>query len=400
MCNMLLDRWNKVLSRKTADIALRSPGNEIGTTFGEIDRLSYTIETSGDFVQAIGASADFFPSLIAAWRAGKPALLLETGKCAPRPILCEIPSGTALIKQTCGASGITRSLFFSQQQILAEGENNIIGLGLLEDRPGLAAISLAHSYGFGCLALPLLLAGIPLEITAGPMPMFLQPGLDRHPRVFLPGVPAMWKTWQQTQITSHPAISLAISAGSPLSLDLEHSIHSENGLRIRNFYGTSETGGIAFDNSPTPRIRPDFVGNLLPNITAQADRSGRISVTTPARAIGTDTEAWENEFASPTYLSLDQGEVSGSQVYLTRCIGASINVAGRKVSPDRLESIITSLEGVASARIKRGFSRDFERFEEIRAKITLLPDYDKKQIREQLRKRLESWEMPRQWEFL
>lgn len=396
---MLLDRWNEVLSRKAADIAFRSPGNDTGTTFGEIDRLSATIDISGDFVPAIGSSVDFFPSLIAAWRARKPALLLETGKCAPRPIHCEIPPGTALIKQTCGASGISRSLFFGQDQVLAEGENNLANLGLHPDRPGLAAISLAHSYGFGCLALPLVLAGIPLEITAGAMPMFLQPGLDRHPQVFLPGVPAMWKTWHQTEITAHPAISLAISAGSPLSLDLEHSIHSETGLRIRNFYGTSETGAIAFDNSPSPRTRPDFVGKLLPAVSAKTDRSGRISVTTPARATGTDIEAWENEFASPTYLTLDQGEVSDSQVHLTRCIGSSINVAGRKVSPDRLESIITSLEGVSSARIKRGFSRDFERFEEIRAQITLLPGHDKKQIREQLRQRLESWEMPRQWEF-
>ncbi|MEP2774323.1 MAG: hypothetical protein ABJQ29_17210 [Luteolibacter sp.] len=396
---MLLDRWNEVLARKTDVIAFRSPGNDAGTTFGEIDRMACGIDISGEFVPTIGSSPDFFPSLIAAWRAGKPALLLETGKCAPRPILCEIPPGTALIKQTCGASGISRSLFFGNAQVLAEGENNLNGLGLHEDRPGLAAISLAHSYGFGCLALPLVLAGVPLEITAGAMPMFLQPGLDRHPQVFLPGVPAMWKTWHQTGITAHPAISLAISAGSPLSLDLEQSIHSENGLRIRNFYGTSETGAIAFDNSGSPRVRASFVGNLLPGIAAETGTSGRISVTTPARATGSDTAAWENEFATPAYLTLDQGEISGSKVHLARCIGAAINVAGRKVSPARLEAIIKSLEGVASAYIERGLSRDFERFEEIRAHITLLPGHDKKQIREQLRQRLESWEMPRQWEF-
>ena len=80
---MLLDRWNEVLSRKTAHIAFRSPGNDEGTTFGEIEQLSSTIDTSGDFVPAIGSSTDFFPSLIAAWRAGKPALLLVTGKYWP-----------------------------------------------------------------------------------------------------------------------------------------------------------------------------------------------------------------------------------------------------------------------------------------------------------------------------
>lgn len=396
---MLLDRWNQILAQKAHTIAFRTPENPTGTTFAQIQHRSTTIDTSHPLIPAIGSSPDFFPTLIAAWRTGKPALLLETPHSTPRPILCEIPPGTALIKQTCGASGIHRSLFFGAKQILAEAENNLTGLALHPDRPGLATISLAHSYGFGCLALPLLLGGIPLEITAGPMPMFLLPGLTRHPQVFLPGVPAMWKTWHQTHITAHPAISLAISAGSPLSLTLEHTIFSENGLRLQNFYGTSETGAIAFDSSPTPRTHPDLLGTLLPTLTAHTHPTGRISVTTPARATGTDTEAWENEFSSPAYLTLDQGQITGTHLHLTHCIGPAINVAGRKVSPNHLQAIITSLPGVTSAHIQRTASRDYERFEEIHARITLLPGHHPKTIRQQLRHHLASWEMPRHWEF-
>ncbi len=196
-----------------------------------------------------------------------------------RTIHCEIPPGTALIKQTCGASGIERSLFFSEAQVHAEGMRNINGLGLQPERRGLAAISLAHSYGFGCLALPLLLAGISVDAVAGPLPMMMDSALARGGEVFLPGVPAIWKTWWQTGLAAHPAISLALSAGSPLSLELEHSVFSENGLKIHNFYGTSETGAIAFDGSTEKRERQGYVGKPLPGIHASTDKNGRILIT-------------------------------------------------------------------------------------------------------------------------
>ena len=395
---MLLDPWNRIVARRRDDVAFWHPGAADGITFGAIDRMSGAIDVSGPFVAAIGESVEFFPSLIAAWRCGKPALLLENAGSGVRPIRGGVPDGTLLIKQTCGASGIERSLFFGAEQIVAEGERNISGLGLHAGRRGLAAISLAHSYGFGCLALPLLLEGIPLEITAGPMPMFVQPALDRGGEVFLPGVPAIWKTWWQTGIAAHPAISLALCAGAPLSLELEAAIHSECGLKIHNFYGTSETGAVAFDDSPLPRERQAFVGNALPGIRVSTGKGGRILVSGDSRALGADVPAWEGEFEGD-YLTLDQGEVSGNGVYVNRCIGRAINVAGRKVSPDRLRAILETLPGVQLAAIERGFSRDFERFEEIRVRLRMEGDFDKKTLREQLRQRVESWEMPRHWEF-
>ncbi|HAL70717.1 MAG TPA: hypothetical protein DCP71_02980, partial [Verrucomicrobiales bacterium] len=52
---------------------------------------------------------------------------------------------------------------------------------------------------------------------------FAQPlteAMKHHRRVFLPGVPALWKAWLRGDVC-FDNISLAISAGSPLTLDLE-----------------------------------------------------------------------------------------------------------------------------------------------------------------------------------
>lgn len=397
---MLLNRWENVNTRRGGEVAFWHPERPAGVSFREIDQMAGDVDVSGEVVPAIGESLDFFPSLIAAWRAGKPALLVENRTSRIRPIRCGIPAGTVLIKQTCGASGIERSLFFGESQVMAEGERNSQGLGLHESRRGLAAISLAHSYGFGCLALPLLLAGIPLEIVAGPLPMFLQTALERGGEIFLPGVPAIWKTWWQTGVAAYPEISLALSAGSPLSLELETAIHAECGLKIHNFYGTSETGAIAFDHSQELRKRGDFVGKILPGIDAAIDGNGRLAVASDACAMGADSPVCEDEFGGRFYSTLDAGEVSDGGIFITDCMGGAINVAGRKVSPIRLQNILEQLDGVAAAVIERGQSRDFERFGEIRVRLTLEPGCAPKVIREQLRQRVESWEMPRHWEFV
>ena len=116
-------------------------------------------------------------------------------------------------------------------------------------------------------------------------------------------------------------------------------------------------------------------------------------------ALGADVLASDGEFEAPAYRTLDQGAVTDDGVFVHRCIGRAINVAGRKVSPSRLRGILESLDGVHAAAIERGLSRDYERFEEIRVRLKVDPGFDKRVLREQLRQRVESWEMPRQWEF-
>jgi len=395
----LLGHWNELVARRAGEVALWHPERAEGVSFGEIDRRSRELDTGGDFIVACGESPDFFPSLLAAWRAGKPALLVETATSGVRPVHGPIPPGTSLIKQTCGASGIERSLFFTAEQVLAEARRNIDGLGLHEGRRGLATISLAHSYGFGCLALPFLVGGIPLEIVYGPLPMFMHGALGKGGEVFLPGVPAIWKTWWQTGLAADPAITLALSAGSPLSAELEAAIHADCGLKIHNFYGTSETGAIAFDGSDTPRTDTAFVGKSLPGVTVAAVAEGRLHASSDSCASGSDVPEHAGEFGGELYRTHDIGEVRDGKIFLHRCDGAAINVAGRKVSPARLRAVLEAIPGVLSAEVARGPSRDFERFEEIRVHARLAPDTDPKDVREHFRHATESWEMPRKWDF-
>jgi acyl-coenzyme A synthetase/AMP-(fatty) acid ligase len=91
--------------------------------------------------------------------------------------------------------------------------------------------------------------------------------------------------------------------------------------------------------------------------------------------------------------------VRDGKIYLHQCNGGAINVAGRKVSPERLRAILESIPGVLAAVVERGSSRDFERFEEIRVYVRIADGIDSKEVRESFRRETESWEMPRKWEF-
>jgi acyl-coenzyme A synthetase/AMP-(fatty) acid ligase len=74
-------------------------------------------------------------------------------------------------------------------------------------------------------------------------------------------------------------------------------------------------------------------------------------------------------------------------------MSCAINVAGRKVSPAKVERVLSAVPGVEKVRVEKSLSPDFERFEEI--SVTVTTSLEKKELRSALRESLESWEMPR-----
>jgi len=394
---MLFEKWLEVVTRSGDRVAIWDVGSGEKVTFGELNEEAEGYVQTGELWRADGNSREFFVTLIAAWKRGTPVVLMEDHRHEVRSIEGGVPEGTCLVKQACGASGLERSLYFGEAEVWAEARRNVDGLGLVNERPGLSAISLAHSYGFGCLVLPLLLGGIPLHIVPAPLPMFLETALGQEEKVFLPGVPAIWKTWWKTGVTGHPAIDLALSAGAPLSRELETGIFNGCGLKIHNFYGTSETGAVAFDRSVRPREEEGALGNPLPGVKVRVSKNGRLLVESDSRATGADRLLGEREFEKSPYETTDLVELQDELIIWKSSVGEAINVAGRKVSPERVERALRAIPGVEEAKVGKAQSPDFERFEEIVASVR--PIFEKKILREALRKNLENWEIPRVWDF-
>ena len=91
-------------------------------------------------------------------------------------------------------------------------------MGLRADWPNLGVISLAHSYGFSNLVLPLLLHGIPLILAPAPLPEIIRRAAENEQSITLAAVPAMWRAWHEAGAIPQN-VRLAISAGAPLPLE-------------------------------------------------------------------------------------------------------------------------------------------------------------------------------------
>ena len=91
----------------------------------------------------------------------------------------------------------------------------------------------------------------------------------------------------------------------------------------------------------------------------------------------------------------DGGHLEDDELILDMRGGEHINVAGRKLGPGRVETLILGTGVVGRVRIFGVPSKDPERVDEIAA---LLPHgADKNKVREAVRDKLAGWQMPRHW---
>jgi len=296
---------------------------------------------------------------------------------------------------------------FTGEQLAADAENIMATMGLRPDWPNVGVISLAHSYGFSNLALPLLLHGIPLILVPSPLPEIVRRAAESEPAITLAAVPAMWRAWHDARAIP-PNIRLAISAGAPLSIRLEAEIFDATGVKIHNFYGSSECGGIAYDATDTPRTDETCVGSPMKNVSLSVAENGCLEVR--SRAVAETywpqpDAALENgcfrtsDLAEIISNNPNQGSSpSPGQILLRGRAGDQINVAGRKIAPAAIEQVLFKHPLVMECLVFGAPSRDAERTDEI---VALVVSREREVVlRQFLLESLPAWQVPRHWWFV
>jgi acyl-coenzyme A synthetase/AMP-(fatty) acid ligase len=263
---------------------------------------------------------------------------LATGLCpAPRA------PGVCCLKITSGSGGAPKAVPCRSAHLLADGRQIVATMGLRAADRNLAAIPLGHSYGLGNLVLPLLLHGTALVVGNDYVPRQLASWIARHRVTVLPLVPALFRVLAALPpgASLRPA-RLAISAGAVLSPETARAFHARHGLRIHNFYGSSETGGICYDRTGAASLAGRSVGRPLRGVTVTLS-GRRITVASPAVA----TPTGRRRLA-------DAGEWNsrGELVLLGR-VGPGANIGGRKVHPLEIERALRELPGITDAAVWR-----------------------------------------------
>jgi acyl-coenzyme A synthetase/AMP-(fatty) acid ligase len=283
----------------------------------------------------------------------------------------------------------------TEAQIAADADQIVRTMRLDPSQPNLGVLSLAHSYGYSNLVTPLLLHGIPLTLAASALPAALLEAARNHDRITLPGVPALWRMWHEAD--SIPGnVRLAISAGAPLPHTLERDVLERRGLKIHNFLGASECGGIAFDRSDD--LRPDGagVGTAMDGVRIAASEEGCLVVRSPAVAECYWPQA-EPSLRGGSYQSADLISIDSDGVL--RILGRAgdvINVAGRKVTPDVVEQALLHHHAVADC-LAVGIPDDNGRGEAIGIAYVLRSPASESDLRAFLTRTLPAWQVPRQW---
>lgn len=394
---MLYDRWRQLARERGGEFALADRAAGRSWTFAQLaDQAERYANAPGPVAHPRGTGAEFVLTVLRAWRDGQVVCPLEAGQTPPT--LASLPPGAVHLKTTSASTGAARLLTFTAEQLAADAENIVATMGLRADWPNLGVISLAHSYGFSNLILPLLLHGIPLVLAGAALPEAVRAAASGHAALALPAVPALWRAWHEAGAIP-AAARLAISAGAPLPLALEQSVFARGGLKIHNFYGASECGGIAYDRSETPRADAACVGGAMANVSLAVNDEGCLEVRSRAVA----STVWPDADAAITpgcFRTRDLAELRDGAVFLLGRASDVINAAGRKVSPELIERALRAHPAVHECLVLGVPSVDAARSEVIAAVVATRTGADEAGLREFLLRSLPAWQVPRVWRIV
>jgi long-chain acyl-CoA synthetase len=392
---MLYDRWRRIARVHADQLALLDlPAARRWTfreLFSEADALPRHTEP---VVFPQGVSGQFVLEVLRAWHHGQIVCPLEISQ-RPPPLSANLPSGTVHLKTTSATTGNPRLIAFTAAQLMADADNIVETMGLRRDWPNLGMISLAHSYGFSNLVLPLLLHGIPLVLVGSALPEALRHAATDHPGFTLPAVPALWQTWLEAGAIPGN-LRLAISAGAPLPLALERAVYEKHVLKIHNFYGSSECGGIAYDRSTSPRTDAACAGSPMQNVVLTIAEDGCVEVRSQAIA----ETYWPNpsaELGQGVFRTRDVARIEDQKLLLCGRASDQINVAGRKVLPETIEAVLSAHPEVRACLAFGVPSNDSQRGETIVACVAGKTSVPQETLKQFALTHLPSWQVPREW---
>jgi long-chain acyl-CoA synthetase len=391
---MLYERWREVVRENGRELALR---DAVGGRQWSFRQLAAVVEGGVPLADAIvfprGICAEFIFIVLRAWRSGRAVCPVEAGPGLPQ--FSHVPENCTHLKMTSATTGAARVVAFRADQLAADADNIVATMGLRRDWPNLGVISLAHSYGFSNLVVPLLLHGIPLILSDSQLPEAVRRASALADSLTLPGVPALWRAWHEAKAIP-PNVRLAISAGAPLPLPLEREVFEDTGVKLHNFYGASECGGIAYDALASPRSDASCVGAPLQGVCLSIGEEGCLEVR--SRAVGeTYWPQPQSNLADGLYRTNDLAELIDGRVYLRGRAGDLINVAGRKVSPETIERELLTHPEVRDCLVFGAPGAAVARGEIVVACLVVKPGVATAELKQFLLSRLPPWQVPREW---
>ena len=259
---------------------------------------------------------------------------------------------SAVYKTTSGSSGKPKLVPCSAAHLCADGENIIKGMRLKKGDRQLGLIPFGHSYGLGNLILPLILQGTPIWAARRFVIFQIFDWIRTYKITSFPSVPTVLDLISKdSSLRTKTSLRLVVSAGSVLEKATCKKFFKRFGVKIHNFYGSSETGGICYDSSGNAGLTGRTIGRSLPGVNIWTDRNKRIWVQ--GKAVVTRS----GRLRMPDFGAL---HFSGRLELLGRVRSVAV-VGSKKVCPQEVEDCLKRIEGVRNAvvAIQKSKGRDY-----------------------------------------
>jgi len=326
----------------------------------------------------------------------------------PSPISANWP---AIIQYSTGSTGYPKRVTRTHAQLLGESLAFSGTLKMTGDDRVLGVAPFFHSHGLMNSAMLSLLTGSTLYAVDAFFPRDIAKLIERERISGYPGVPFMFQ-----QLAGLPerydfsSLRFVFSGGVPLPEQTAQAFEATYSIRIRELYGSTETGvicgqvGDPVDDSfgcvgrPFPGISVRIVdehGHPVPEGTA-----GRVQITSRYAATRYDNTSGNSEsyFADGAFNPGDVGRIAASgELVLSGRHRGFINVGGYKVDPAEVEAVLLELTGVREA-IVFGVP-DNVVGEKVKAVLVASSDLSSAEVRAHLMPRLSEFKHPRLLEF-
>jgi acyl-coenzyme A synthetase/AMP-(fatty) acid ligase len=371
----LLAAWDRTLRRRGGDRAVMQAADGQVVTFRELDtRAAKWLAAHAPEPSALAGRAVVFAApngiawlemFVALLRAGAVAVPLDAAE--PSAAQCRLADSlragfwwdgarlvtrpnarrfrdpaVCLIKLTSGTTGQPRPLVFTAAQMLADAHQVTATMGIGPRDLNYALIPLGHSYGMGNLTVPLLAQGVPLVCGTSALPHAIAADFAQWRPTVFPGVPAMWRalTIANVELAS---LRLGISAGAPLPPEVARDFAAKFGRRLHSFYGSSETGGIAYDRDGAAALA-GRVGQAMRGVRLTLLRGQRLRVSSAAVFTHGNRRRQERlgAWIMSDRVALDR---QGTVTLLGRR-GTTVKLAGRRLNLAEVSANIRRLPGV------------------------------------------------------
>lgn len=320
-------------------------------------------------------------------------------------------SDRAIIMFSSGSTGGAKQICRSYENLLAEWRISRDTINITPDDVILCSVPLHHTHGFGNCFIAAILNGATLVITLGEFnPRTVVKALVQNQVTIYPSATFMLKMLSTIRLKEKvdlSALRLVYSAGAPLDQSVIEDFTSLFSTAPQQLYGSTETGAAALNlgDGPLSSVGKPMAYTHI-DIIDEEDNvlscgiKGEIVISSPSA-----TSAYEGmpeqsaiTFRDGRYYTGDIGYLNqDGYLFVTGRKKAMINVAGLKVDPAEVESVLLKMPEISEVVVLG--KPDGNYGELVKAVIVSSREMTEKSIIEHSKQYLAEYKWPKNIEF-